>query len=291
MNATDVWMAIDERLRRLRWRWRRWQTSRRWGAEALASAPRLFGNAIPKAGSHLLHQVLQGFTAIGPFVVPGMPPVNRDAANRKRDAAGIAAQLAAMLPGDVRYGYLPYRPDFARWLTAPGWATVLILRDPRDVVVSLMHYIAERQTSHDFYEAFQTRWTTPKARLQAIIQGARLPHSRLSDPASQYAAYLGWLDHPEVLVVRFEDLVRSRQATLVRILDFVQQRGAWQLTLPREQALAALERAIRPHRSGTFRKGQPGEWRQWFDEDLKRLFKEHTGDLLIRLGYERDHDW
>lgn len=284
-------VGLEEQARALRWRWRRWQVARRWGREALAGAPRLFGNAIPKAGSHLLYQVLQGFAAIGPFVIPGVPPVNRDAANRKRDERGILAQLARTRPGDIRYGYLPYRPAYVSWLTAPGWATVLIVRDPRDVVVSLMHYITERQTEHDFHEAFHTIWTTPKARLQAIIEGARLPHSRLSDPASQYGDYLGWLTHPEVLVVHFEDLILRRRETLERILDFVQQRGTWRLTLPRGQALDALEAAIRPHKSGTFRKGQPGEWRQWFDEDLKRLFKERTGDLLIRLGYERDHDW
>ena len=291
MNLTDLWLALDEQARRMRWRWRRWRTARRWGQEALAGAPRLFGNAIPKAGSHLLHQILLGFTSIGPFVDPGMPPVNRDAANRKRDQAGILSQLAALKPGDLPYGYLIYQDIYRRYLIASGWATVLIIRDPRDVVVSLMHYITDRQTEHDFHQAFHTIWTTPKARLQAIIEGARLPHSRLSDPATQYGAYLGWMEHPEVFVVRFEDLILNRRETLGRILDFVQQRGAWRLTLPREQALDALEAAIQPHRSGTFRKGQPGEWRQWFDDDLKRLFKERTGDLLIRLGYERDHDW
>lgn len=291
MKIVDLWMIVDERLRWLRWRWRRLQVANRWGTEALAGAPRLFGNAIPKAGSHLLHQVLLGFAAIGPFVDPGMPPVNRDAANRKRDQKGILAQLSAMQPGDIRYGYLVAKKPYVNVLKQNGWATVFILRDPRDVAVSLMHYIVEKQVKHDFHEAFHTIWTTPHARLKAIIEGARLPHSRLSDPATQYSMYLDWLTYPEVFVVRFEDLILNRRETLGRILDFVQQRGAWRLALAQEQALDALEAAIQPHRSGTFRKGQPGEWREWFDEDLKRLFKERTGDLLIRLGYERDHDW
>ncbi len=291
MHFTDLWLTVDEQARRIRWRWRRWQTARRWGAEALAKAPRLCGGALPRAGSHLLHQGLLGFASIGPFVDPGAPPVNRDAANRKRDEAGILAQLAAMRPGDIRYGYLKYHESYRRYLTASGWATLFIIRDPRDMVVSLMHYIADRQTKHDFHQAFQTIWTTPKARLEAILTEARLPHSRLSNPAERYAKYEAWMAFPEVFTVRFEDLILNRRETLGRVLDLVQQRGAWTLTLPREQALDALEAAIQPHRSGTFRKGQPGEWRQWFDDDLKRLFKERTGDLLIRLGYERDHDW
>ncbi len=284
-------LPLEEGLRLVRWRWRRMLVAWRWGAEALAGAPRLFGNAIPKAGSHLLHQVLQGFAAVGPFVVPGLPPVNRDPLNRKRSAAQMLAQLRAMRPGDIRYGYLGATPPFTQVLTQPGWATVFIVRDPRDAVVSEMHYIGERQTQHDYHPIFQTQLREPRQRLRALILGMQLPHSRLPSVEERYRKYLGWLDHPQVFTVRFEDLILRRRETLARLLDYVQRRGSWRLTLPREQALEALEAAIRPRRSGTFRKGQPGEWRQWFDADLKRLFKEHTGDLLIRLGYERDHDW
>ncbi len=286
-----VWDKADESARRLRWQWRRWQAQRRWGAEALRTAPRLFGNAIPKSGSHLLHQILQGFADIGPFVVPGMPPVNRDATNRKHDWDEVAEQLRQMQPGDIRYGYLPAKHGFVEILTSPGWASMLIYRDPRDVAVSLMHYITDRQLEHDFHQVFREQLTTPKARLRAIIKGMDLPHSHLRSTWEQYVNYLPWLEHPEVLPVRFEDLVLNRRETLGRILDFVQQRGGWQLTLPREQALDALEAAIRPQRSGTFRKGLPGEWKDWFDDELKQLFKEETRDLLIRLGYEQDNDW
>ena len=61
--------------------------------------------------------------------------------------------------------------------------------------------------------------------------------------------------------------------------------------MPRAQEIAILERAITPKKSGTFRKGQPGNWRQHFSEANKALFKEQAGDLLLRLGYETDNDW
>ena len=56
---------------------RRYWATRRWGEDALQRAPRVFGNAMPKAGSHLLIQILWGLTEVGPFVNPGFPPVNR----------------------------------------------------------------------------------------------------------------------------------------------------------------------------------------------------------------------
>jgi hypothetical protein len=40
-----------------------------------------------------------------------------------------------------------------------------------------------------------------------------------------------------------------------------------------------------------FRKGIAGDWRNVFTEKDKQIFKEAAGDLLIRLGYEKDNDW
>ncbi len=59
-----------------------------------------------------------------------------------------------------------------------------------------------------------------------------------------------------------------------------------QIAVPRGQAVAALAAGIAPRKSGTFRKGQPGEWREHFTEENKARFKAVAGDLLERLGYE-----
>ncbi len=40
-----------------------------------------------------------------------------------------------------------------------------------------------------------------------------------------------------------------------------------------------------------YRKGQPGDWRNHFTEVHVAAFKEKFGDLVVRLGYESDHNW
>ena len=40
-----------------------------------------------------------------------------------------------------------------------------------------------------------------------------------------------------------------------------------------------------------YRKGVPGDWRNHFSDAHVRYFKEHFGDLLIKLGYESDNEW
>jgi hypothetical protein len=52
-----------------------------------------------------------------------------------------------------------------------------------------------------------------------------------------------------------------------------------------------LDASIDPQRSPTFRSGKAGGWRKQFSPENKQLFKEVAGDLLIQLGYERDHGW
>jgi hypothetical protein len=44
-------------------------------------------------------------------------------------------------------------------------------------------------------------------------------------------------------------------------------------------------------KASTFRKGGTGNWKKVFTGEHVKLFKEQTGDLLIRLGYETSDDW
>lgn len=40
-----------------------------------------------------------------------------------------------------------------------------------------------------------------------------------------------------------------------------------------------------------FRKGIAGDWVNYFDENVKKAFKDRFGDLVIKLGYENDANW
>lgn len=43
--------------------------------------------------------------------------------------------------------------------------------------------------------------------------------------------------------------------------------------------------------SSFYRKGIAGDWKNYFTERDKQIFKEEAGDLLIQLGYEKDYNW
>ncbi len=40
-----------------------------------------------------------------------------------------------------------------------------------------------------------------------------------------------------------------------------------------------------------YRKGKRSDWQNHFNDEHKKVFKERYGELLIRLGYEKNYDW
>ena len=282
--------SLKELLKLIRWRERRLVAALRWGPEALRKAPAVLGNAMPKSGSHLIIQVLQGLTRLGPFVNPGFPPVNRSEDNSKQPDDVVLAKIQHMRSGDIAYGYVNAREPFISALTKEGRATIFVYRDPRDMVVSHVFYATQMHAGHGMHRYYTETLKTMEQRINAAVQGVEEPGSELAPVRGKYERYLGWLEQPEVLCLRFEDLILKREQALGRVLDYLTSRG-FAARIDRQQAIAALAQAIAPKRSGTFRKGQPGNWREHFTEENKKYFKEMTGDLLILLGYEQDHGW
>jgi Sulfotransferase domain len=277
-------------LKLIRWRGRRLAAALRWGPANLIAAPAVLGNAMPKSGSHLIIQVLQGLTRIGPFVNPGFPPLNRSEANVKLPVEAVLGNLKRMRPGDIAYGYIAAREPYLSALAQPGRATVFVFRDPRDVIVSHVFYATEMHPGHGMHRYYTEVLTNMEERIDAAIQGVQEPGSELSSIRAKYQAYLGWLEQPDVLCLRFEDLILEQEEALGRILDYLQGRG-FTTRMQRADAIERLKEAIAPRKSGTFRKGQPGNWQEHFTQANKARFKAIAGDLLIQLGYERDNDW
>jgi len=77
------------------------------------------------------------------------------------------------------------------------------------------------------------------------------------------------------LELRYEDLIRAPEAALEKVLDFLQLNGD-----PSEMLSSFKVYSQRV-----------GVWQTIFTTEEKHMFDDEAGDLLIELGYERDHDW
>jgi len=273
-------------------RLRRWKALLRWRRVSLQGVPVLFANSFPKSGTHLLTQVLQGFTRLGPAVESGLPAIvtYRGDTGRERQPGEIMADLERLLPGDIAYGHLHALPQAVQYLCQTGFAAFFILRDPRDVAVSHVHYVTDIEPDHIHHAYYTQVLQDFDQRLRTSILGLPDESIPFPDIYQRFAPYLGWLEHPEVLCLRYEDFLRDRETTLGMILDHAIRRGFSTLN-NRQAGIQALADSIDPQRSPTFRSGKAGGWQAQFTPEHKTVFKQVAGDLLIRLGYENDDDW
>jgi hypothetical protein len=250
----------------------------------------LLGISFPKSGTHLLDQILLGFSNVAPYSkrLHSFYAEYEGESGRKRPPEAATRWLDSLRPGDVASAHLFARADAVKRVCSDGFIPYFIFRDPRDVVVSHVFYVTNMETRHVHHDYYQSL-PDFDARLTVSILGRPELDVEFPDIAARFAPYLDWLDRDEVLSIHFEDLIHDRASALTRIMDHFQARAP--LQAPREVILESLDSSIDPSRSPTFRSGKTGEWKKHFTDEHKRIFKDVAGDLLIRLGYEKDFEW
>lgn len=161
---------------------------------------------------------------------------------------------------------------------------VLIVRDPRDQLVSEMLY--------DFFKFLQNQdscgYTAARNLLHAKvrrpgsisctqlfhhIRALAVNQQHIKSPVQLLAVKFGYLEAyrkaVNPFIVRYEDIIDNRLEPL-----------AAHLGLDRIQPAEVDPDVRRVRRSGTY-----GEWKQWFTPDDLREFDTHLGPLMTRHGY------
>jgi sulfotransferase 6B1 len=262
--------------------------------------PILLGISFPKSGTHLLDQILVGFSNVAPFSrrlhsffagYDGESGV-KHSLNETLDWVDSLHRL------DVASAHLFAWPEVVARIIKPSFVPYFIYRDPRDVAVSHVFYVTDMEPNH-VHHNFYRSLPDFNSRLRASILGRSDPKVaafaadvEFPNLAGRFAVYLNWLDQPSVLKIHFEDLVNDRLLILNQIIDHLLANiGTKALQAPRASILGFLEASINPSRSPTFRSGKTGEWRKYFTDDHKKIFKDVAGELLVKLGYEKDNNW
>jgi sulfotransferase 6B1 len=252
--------------------------------------PVLLGISFPKSGTHLLDQILLGFSNVAPFSkrVHSFYAEYEGESGRKHTPEQALAWLDSLRPRDVASAHLFARPEAIARVCSPKFVPYFIFRDPRDVVVSHVFYVTDMEAHHVHHEYYQSL-PDFDSRLRVSILGRPDANIEFSNIADRFAPYLDWINHPEVLTIHFEDLIHDRPVALTRIMDHLLTR--FPLPATRQLILDSLETSINPKKSPTFRSGKTGEWKKHFTDEHKKIFKDVAGDLLIKLGYEKDGNW
>jgi hypothetical protein len=150
--------------------------------------------------------------------------------------------------------------------------------------------------SHGTASAWGENWLRPyRAKLDGLSKEAGLNSEiRLGHSLGPMARWN--YDDPDVLEVKFEDLVESPLEGFSRVFNSLQLEFDPQ-TLEKiledntfKNVSGGRERGQEDARSH-FRKGVSGDWKNHFSDENVALFKEKWGSLLVQLGYEKDDNW
>ncbi|MEM7202020.1 MAG: sulfotransferase domain-containing protein [Planctomycetota bacterium] len=174
-----------------------------------------------------------------------------------------------------------------------GYRGVHVVRDPRDVIVS--GYFSHRY-SHPVDNAWGEGFLIDhRKRLEALsVEEGLCAEIELGYSLGAMKAWR--YDDPAILELRFEELIAAPQVVLTSAFAHLEQ------TVEPTQLAAAIERRSFKNLSGGrnqgqenqrshFRKGVPGDWRNYFTPAVIDAFKQRWGKIAVELGYEPTNDW
>ncbi len=120
--------------------------------------PILLGISFPKSGTHLLDQILLGFSRVAPFSrrIHSFYAEYEGESGGKREPGQALTWLDSLHLRDIASAHLFARPEAISRVTSSAFVPYFIFRDPRDVVVSHVFYVTNieaRHVHHDYYDS------------------------------------------------------------------------------------------------------------------------------------------
>jgi hypothetical protein len=183
----------------------------------------------------------------------------------------------------------------------PQAKVIHIIRDGRDQVVSGMHAGWIKATDQGgrvelMPEEIAKREAFYRDRQAFLDSGEGIfVEERLRDVAAKWRAVVsGALRHGRDLLgdnyaeVRYEGLLERPAEELERLFEFLGADTSEEIVNRCVEANSFEDYTLGWRKR---RKGIAGDWNNVFTERDKEIFKEEAGELLVELGYEKDHNW
>lgn len=242
-------------------------------------APRILTVTMPKSGTNLLQRILVLHPALSRAWLPTLGRRNKDKWNNPR------ALFSPIRQGKIVSSHFDFDEDLARLMRDElEFKLILMVRDPRDAIISDMHYI-QTWPGHPLKEQIKAL-PDDKTRLLTLIEG----RDGLRNIRDQILRFSEWARYAHT--IRFEDAVGAdgggSDAVQLKVVKDLFDYLEMPISDDMAQSIAGTARSAKTQ---TFRTGRIRNWANVYDHDIKDAFRDVAGDLLIDLGYESSKDW
>ncbi len=235
-------------------------------------------NSIPKAGTHLMSSMLGQIPDLSIALdLTGLDKLLDDEERLRFFKAKTSPQ-----PNGLWLGHIPFTETIDTILESSNVPTIFIYRDPRDIVVSLLHYI--RKSKNHIYRNILLE-CDPLSAMKILIEGygngkERYDLSSTSIPSlSNYInAYSPWLSSKHCLSVSYEGFIgQDQEENLTRICDY----------LDLDHSIKAiLQKGIGHKNSSTLRQGKIKSWQTEISaHELDLLYAQKWSDSSLKTFY------
>lgn len=173
-----------------------------------------------------------------------------------------------------------------------------MVRDGRDTIVSRYFTMVKQDSQsimkEDFekYSGIKPTADNIKDNLPAYISFLKDYHKSTID----YLSHVNKAVNDGYFIIKYEDLIKDTPGTLTKVLNFVSKNDPINTDKMNEAIdYCSFEKAKKRQKkdTGFFRKGggKTGDWRNYFSHKSAQVYDEYAGDLLVKLGYEKDRNW
>jgi Sulfotransferase domain len=186
----------------------------------------------------------------------------------------------------------PFYIDYENFAAMPKpnpYKAFFVMRDPRDILVSW--YFSSKFSHSLIGNVGKVREVLHR---QTVVDGLLYSIDHLNN-YGLFAAQYSWLrasgSDPNVMVVRYEDLISANFIEVFQRIfnhcdiQIPEKTLSFLLSEHSFEKLSGRQRGEEDQKA-YYRKGVQGDWKNYFNDKIYSYFRNVTGDLIERWGYE-----
>jgi hypothetical protein len=197
------------------------------------------------------------------------------------------------LPNDILISPLYIRfSNFYSMEKPDAYKAFFIARDPRDLLISNYFSLKYSHTPYHPYILEMRKKLNSMSLNDGITKIINLSTKGTKQTLE------GWFNQKldKIILIKYEDLFGDKQNSIFSNLlkhcdinlsdskiESILQKYSFKNISGRKQGCED----VKHH----YRKGIAGDWKNYFIDEHKDLFKKLSGDLLVKCGYEKDNNW